>query len=104
MPIKTAANWPMAPSISQFISMSLTPQPRTRGKFGCELYFWLIGAAAAGGFYYVMHQWHTSPRETLQRLVTSAQEFLQPREKPAPEPEDEEEETQQPAFSATPRP
>ena len=91
---------------------SVSPQPssrpvvkiRKRGPLGCELYFWLLVAIVAAAFYYAMHQWHTSPRETLQRIVTSAQTLVEKQPAmPTPEPSDDEE-TPAPSAPAVTRP
>lgn len=99
---------------------SLTPAPlepvgqgssrkaptRLSKRLGCELFFWLLSLLAAGAFGYAMHQWHQSPQETLQHVVTSAERFIAPEPTPAveEEPEPETEETPPPPAKPTPRP
>ena len=74
-------------------------------RLGFELFFWLLIALAAAAFGYAMHQWRTSPQETLRRLVTSAQNFISPEPTPAPAEEETEEETPAaPRAKPTPRP
>ena len=50
----------------------------------------------------MMHRWKTTPQETLKRMVTSAQQYLEGQ--PTPAPGDEEEEDELPTGTTKPRP
>jgi pullulanase len=91
---------PLAPAAS-----STTRTRRSKGM-GCGVFFWLLILLGAGAFGYAMYRWQASPRETLQRLVASAQNFISPQAAPAPDEEEttEPEATPAPRVRATPRP
>src|SRR4051794_25264094 len=78
---------------------------KVRKGIGCETFFWLFLLGAAGTFGYTMYRWHTSPQETLRRLVTTAQSLVEGKPTPVPVEEETPEETPPPRPRvATPRP